>query len=84
MEDFLNAGSKAMSQARKIVDETTSRIKKNKKPKSLLSLKSVHLLSPVTRPEKIICIGQNYIDHCREQNVEPPTKPIIFTNLLLP
>ncbi len=30
-------------------------------------------------PGKIIAIGLNYWDHCREQHVEPPDRPIIFT-----
>ena len=38
----------------------------------------VRLLAPVPRPGKILCIGQNYLDHCREQNLEPPTSPILF------
>jgi len=36
------------------------------------------LLAPLRDPGKIICIGQNYMDHCREQNVEPPAFPILF------
>jgi 2-keto-4-pentenoate hydratase/2-oxohepta-3-ene-1,7-dioic acid hydratase in catechol pathway len=27
---------------------------------------------------KIICVGLNYYDHAAEQNVEPPTEPILF------
>ncbi len=38
----------------------------------------IQFLPPIPDPEKIICIGQNYLDHCREQNVEPPQRPIIF------
>ncbi|WP_264551950.1 fumarylacetoacetate hydrolase family protein [Flavobacterium sp. N2038] len=39
---------------------------------------SVRLGSPVARPSKIICIGLNYVDHCRETNAPIPTEPIIF------
>ncbi|PBI87074.1 Ureidoglycolate lyase [Flavobacterium sp. ACN2] len=39
---------------------------------------SVRLGSPVARPSKIICIGLNYIDHCKETNSPIPTEPIIF------
>jgi 2-keto-4-pentenoate hydratase/2-oxohepta-3-ene-1,7-dioic acid hydratase in catechol pathway len=35
-------------------------------------------LSPLQRPGKIICIGLNYHDHCREQGVDPPPYPIMF------
>ncbi len=42
------------------------------------SLGDVDLAVPIGPPRKIVAIGQNYLDHCREQNVPPPEKPIIF------
>ncbi|MFV8324702.1 fumarylacetoacetate hydrolase family protein [Flavobacterium sp. ZS1P14] len=39
---------------------------------------SVRLGSPVARPSKIICIGLNYVDHCKETNAPIPAEPIIF------
>src|SRR5947209_10665744 len=36
------------------------------------------LLPPVTDPEKIICIGLNYLSHARESGAEPPETPTIF------
>ncbi|HEX9151235.1 MAG TPA: fumarylacetoacetate hydrolase family protein [Flavobacterium sp.] len=39
---------------------------------------SVRLGSPVARPSKIICIGLNYVDHCKETNAPIPGEPIIF------
>jgi 2-keto-4-pentenoate hydratase/2-oxohepta-3-ene-1,7-dioic acid hydratase in catechol pathway len=33
---------------------------------------------PLTAPSKVIAIGQNYLDHCREQGVEPPERPMVF------
>lgn len=40
---------------------------------------SVKLLPPVPHPGKILCIGQNYADHCREQNLPLPERPILFS-----
>jgi 2-keto-4-pentenoate hydratase/2-oxohepta-3-ene-1,7-dioic acid hydratase in catechol pathway len=40
---------------------------------------SVQLRAPIARPGKIICVGLNYHDHCREQNVQPPTYPMLFS-----
>lgn len=37
------------------------------------------LLAPIPNPSKVIAIGLNYMDHCREQNIDPPEIPIIFT-----
>ena len=39
---------------------------------------NLRFLAPIPRPGKIVAIGQNYMDHVREQNVAPPEKPIIF------
>lgn len=40
---------------------------------------SFTLLPPVTNPDKIICIGLNYKDHCEEQNKQPPKEPMFFS-----
>lgn len=37
------------------------------------------LLPPVVNPQKIICIGLNYKDHCEEQNKPAPSEPIFFS-----
>lgn len=42
-------------------------------------LAEVELRAPIARPGKIICVGLNYHDHCREQGLEPPTYPMLFS-----
>jgi 2-keto-4-pentenoate hydratase/2-oxohepta-3-ene-1,7-dioic acid hydratase in catechol pathway len=37
------------------------------------------LLPPIPPPEKIICIGLNYLDHAIETGAEPPTQPVVFS-----
>lgn len=37
------------------------------------------LVAPIYNPEKIICIGMNYVDHCTEQNMPVPTEPVVFS-----
>ena len=32
----------------------------------------------VTKPEKIICVGLNYVDHAKESNMDIPTYPVLF------
>lgn len=44
-----------------------------------LSLSDVTLLSPVPNPDKILCIGLNYMTHIKETGREAPKKPSIFT-----
>ncbi len=34
--------------------------------------------TPLANPGKVIAIGLNYMDHCREQNVRPPERPMVF------
>lgn len=35
--------------------------------------------SPIARPGKIICVGENYAAHAREFGNEPPAQPILFS-----
>lgn len=42
------------------------------------TLESLTLMPPVPGTRKILCIGQNYADHCAEQNVSLPERPILF------
>ncbi|MGH2394637.1 MAG: fumarylacetoacetate hydrolase family protein, partial [Candidatus Limnocylindria bacterium] len=42
----------------------------------------VRHLSPLPRPGKIVCVGLNYHDHCREQGIEPPAYPMLFAKFM--
>ncbi|HEX6140256.1 MAG TPA: fumarylacetoacetate hydrolase family protein [Candidatus Limnocylindria bacterium] len=42
------------------------------------ALRDVRLLAPVPAPGKVICVGLNYRDHCREQGVDEPAYPMLF------
>ena len=44
----------------------------------LLDPDSVELRSPLLAPGKIVCVGLNYHDHCREQGIPAPGHPILF------
>lgn len=39
---------------------------------------SVRLGPPVARPSKIVCVGQNYLDHAQEFGDALPTEPALF------
>lgn len=39
----------------------------------------IEIKTPLANPGKVVCVGNNYMDHCREQNVEPPKSPMIFS-----
>ena len=38
----------------------------------------VRLGPPVHGPDKIICLGKNYMEHAREGGFEPPAAPLLF------
>jgi 2-keto-4-pentenoate hydratase/2-oxohepta-3-ene-1,7-dioic acid hydratase in catechol pathway len=44
-----------------------------------LSLTDVWLAAPIRTLSKLVAIGVNYLDHCREQGIEPPQAPFIFS-----
>ena len=41
-------------------------------------LDEVTVLAPVIAPSKIVGVGLNYIDHCKEANLPVPTEPVLF------
>ena len=68
MLTFLIQGETAMQLAREVGKSATAS----------LPLSEVRLLAPVPNPPKVVALGLNYMDHCRELNIEPPKEPIIF------
>lgn len=68
---FLEAGEVSFEVAKAAVANGS---KNERRP-----LSSVHLLAPVGDPGKIICVGQNYRDHCAEQDQPIPESAIIFS-----
>ena len=86
LEDGAAATRRAERLARKATQLAESVASaKARRPAWLVPEEAVHLGPPVPDPEKIICLGLNYLDHCREQEgrfgrpIEPPPHPIIFS-----
>ncbi|MEJ1278715.1 fumarylacetoacetate hydrolase domain-containing protein 2A isoform X2 [Cricetulus griseus] len=69
MMQFLEQGETALSVARRALATQLP----------VLPRSQVTFLAPVTRPDKVVCVGMNYADHCKEQNVRVPKEPIIFS-----
>ena len=40
-------------------------------------LSEFELLAPLPNPQKIMCLAFNYLDHAKEQNLTPPSDPVI-------
>ena len=49
--------------------------------KSVIKREEVQIKAPIQNPEKIICLGMNYVDHCLEQNKPIPEMPLLFFKL---
>jgi 2-keto-4-pentenoate hydratase/2-oxohepta-3-ene-1,7-dioic acid hydratase in catechol pathway len=69
MTTFLAGGTESLETARKAAEEHVG---------SARPLDTVHLLPPVPRPPKIICVARNYAEHAAEAGFELPTIPILF------
>jgi 2-keto-4-pentenoate hydratase/2-oxohepta-3-ene-1,7-dioic acid hydratase in catechol pathway len=41
-------------------------------------LADVRFVAPLPDPPKIVAVGANYLDHCREVGMEPPGFPVLF------
>ncbi|NXO04564.1 FAHD2 protein, partial [Rhinopomastus cyanomelas] len=69
MRRFLQLGPQGLAAAQRVLESSGHRVPGG----------SVQLLAPIDDPEKVICVGLNYEDHCREQDVRPPQQPVIFS-----
>lgn len=67
---FLQAGAEALALAQTAVSNAT--------PEQWIDCAAVKLKAPIMRPGKIICIGQNYLEHAKESGASRPPFPIIF------
>lgn len=50
-----------------------------KKDVEILSEESITYAPCIINPEKILCVGLNYLSHSKECNLEIPTSPVIFS-----
>lgn len=89
VRSLLEAGPDTLARARRVARKVEALARKvadgkQRRPAWLLPEETVHLGPPVPDPQKIIAIGLNYLDHCREQegkfgrSIEPPKEPVIF------
>ncbi len=74
MREFLAGGADSLHAARAAISGAAG----SDNELYSVPLATAALLAPVGDPQKIICIGQNYRDHCVEQNQPLPERAIIF------
>ncbi|XP_035729398.1 fumarylacetoacetate hydrolase domain-containing protein 2-like isoform X2 [Vespa mandarinia] len=69
LKKFLEGGDDLVKSAKRIVAEG----------RSIIPAEDVNFLAPITRMDKLACIGLNYSGHCEEQGVSPPESPVVFS-----
>ncbi len=67
VKELLGQGKEALHRAEKAAQRG--------KP---IPLDQVRLLPPVPTPEKVICVGLNYVDHAKEGGSPIPQEPVVF------
>jgi 2-keto-4-pentenoate hydratase/2-oxohepta-3-ene-1,7-dioic acid hydratase in catechol pathway len=79
MISFLKGGEEALKAAEGIIKFAAENIKEEKGRIEIIYLQDqVKIKAPIPNPQKIIALGLNYMDHCKEQGLTPPDRPIIF------
>ncbi|NWH74964.1 FAHD2 protein, partial [Piaya cayana] len=69
MRLFLESGPSGLAAAQRALESGQHRVPRG----------ALQLLAPIGDPEKVICVGLNYRDHCLEQGAKIPKDPIIFS-----
>ncbi|MCB1394547.1 MAG: fumarylacetoacetate hydrolase family protein [Rhodobacter sp.] len=67
LQTLIEAGGEALSGAAAVLHRAPA-----------VDLATVTLLPPLSRPEKIVCIGLNYRDHSAESGFQQPAFPTVF------
>jgi len=75
VDDLVKAGPEAWDGAAAVAAEALA-------GPDAAGLGTVELAAPLLAPSKIVCIGLNYRDHCRETGLAEPERPLVFAKFL--
>jgi 2-keto-4-pentenoate hydratase/2-oxohepta-3-ene-1,7-dioic acid hydratase in catechol pathway len=78
MLSFLQSGEEATQAARATLEWYQRQEGQLTAQLETLDVSTLNLRPPLPNPGKIVCVGLNYLDHCMEQNIEIPQKPVLF------
>jgi len=68
--EIARGGDAMLERARRALDDVGAKS---------YALSDVKVMPPIRRPSKIIAVGLNYIDHCKEAGLPVPTEPVLFS-----
>ncbi|MDO7488700.1 fumarylacetoacetate hydrolase family protein [Peribacillus frigoritolerans] len=72
MKKFIERSSELRTRAEQLIEQRMNE-------DAIFKPSEVKILPPIAKPDKIICVGLNYFDHCKETGMEPPVSPVIFS-----
>jgi acylpyruvate hydrolase len=75
---LLEQGEEALERCSRLVSDLAALPAEKYPGGCFFPLHEAKLAPPVPDPQKIICIGMNYRDHCEEQKKPLPEKPVLF------
>jgi 2-keto-4-pentenoate hydratase/2-oxohepta-3-ene-1,7-dioic acid hydratase in catechol pathway len=78
MLTYLQSGDKAQQAAQEVVNWVSSSYASLSHQQFVYPISKIRIDPPIRSPSKIICIGLNYADHCREQKFDIPESLILF------
>ncbi|WP_371261579.1 fumarylacetoacetate hydrolase family protein [Bacillus sp. MUM 116] len=75
LQEVISNSMEGLAKLTSLVERTVQKGKEE----FFISSEDVTYAPAVTNPEKIICVGLNYINHAKESNMDIPTSPILFS-----
>lgn len=82
MRGLIERGEAGLAQAKAAVEYALAHgdgTDEPDRPRLIYGLNEVAVYAPILDPEKILCIGLNYLDHAKESGMEPPEQPLFFS-----
>lgn len=76
LKRFIEQGESALRHTAKLIDFYHA---KGENQKFARPLDATTIVAPLSEPEKLICVGLNYLDHVKETGMEAPKSPVIFS-----
>lgn len=75
MQEIINQGQEAIDSLQTLVNQA----QEQKDDSFFLEEDSLRILPVVEQPEKLICVGLNYMPHIQEAKMEVPKSPVLFS-----
>ncbi len=75
MRDLIAMGTPGLDRAARVLE----RWNQGQLDRATAGLQAdLELMAPILEPSKVVAVGANYWDHCREANIKPPRQPVLF------